>query len=81
MNEAKVSYALKISFSTSNNEAEHEALIAGLKLAKDVSVEGTEIFLDFILVAQQLKGEYDAKDKGMIQYLRVVRSLVFYFLY
>ena len=34
-----------------------------------------------MLVIQQLKGEYDAKDEGMIQYLRVVRCLVSDFLY
>ena len=34
-----------------------------------------------MLVVQQLKGEYNAKDEGMIQYLKVVRSLVLDFLY
>ena len=52
-----------------------------LKLAKDVGAERIEIFSDSMLVVQQLKGEYDAKDKGMLQYLRVVRCLVSDFLY
>ena len=41
-------------------------MIAGLKLAKDVGAEKIEIFSDSMLVMQQLKGEYDAKDEGMI---------------
>ena len=62
-NETKISYALKFGFSASNNEAEYEALIAGLKLAKDVGAERIEIFSDSMLVVQQLQGEYDAKDE------------------
>ena len=44
LNETKISYALKFGFVASNNEAEYKALIAGLKLAKDVGVERIEIF-------------------------------------
>ena len=80
-NETKISYALKFGFAASNNEVEYEALIADLKLAKDVGAERIEIFSDSILVVQQLKGEYDAKDEGMIQYLKVVQCLVSDFLY
>ena len=49
-NEAKISNALKFGFQASNNEAEYEALIAGLKLAKDVGVEKIEIYSDSMLV-------------------------------
>ena len=72
---------MKFSFSASINEAEYEALIVGLKLAKDVGAEKIEKFSNSMLFVQQLKGEYDAKDEGMIQYLKVVRSLVSDFLY
>ena len=34
----KVRYALRLDFLTSNNEAEYEVLIAGLKLAKELQV-------------------------------------------
>ena len=81
LNKDKISYALKFGFVASNNETEYEALIACLKLAKDVGAEKIEIFSDSMLVVQQLKGEYDTKDEGMIQYLKVVRSLVLDFLY
>ena len=73
---AKISYALKFGFDVSNNEAEYEALIAGLKLAKDIGADNIEILSNSMLVVQQLKGEYEAKDDGMIKYLQVVRSLV-----
>ena len=79
--ETKVSYALKFGFEASNNEAEYEALVARLKLAKDIGAEKIEILSDSMLVVQQLKGEYEAKDEGMIKYLQVARSLIYDFLY
>ena len=53
-------------FSAINNEAKYEALITGLKLAKDIGAEKIEISSDSMLVVQQLKGEYDTKDERMI---------------
>ena len=72
---------MKFGFRASNNEAEYEAFIARLKLAKDVGAEKNEIFFNSILVVQQLKGEYEANDEGTIPYLQVIRSLVSEFLY
>ena len=70
--ETKVSYTLKFSFEASNNETEYEALVTGLKLAKDIRAKRIEILSDSMLVVQQLKGEYEAKDEGMIKYLQVI---------
>ena len=42
--EAKVSYVLKFGFTASNNEAEYEALIAGLKLTKDTGLRRLRFF-------------------------------------
>ena len=41
-------------------------MIAGLKLTKDISIEKIEFFFYSMLVVQQLKGDYEAKDEGMI---------------
>ena len=60
---AKISYAVKFGFDSSNNVAEHGALVADLKLAKDIEAEKIEILSDSILVVQQLKGEYEARTK------------------
>ena len=46
--------ALRFGFRTSNNEAEYEALIAGLKLAKEIKVKSLEIFSDSQLVVCQI---------------------------
>ena len=42
--------ALRFGFKASNNEAEYEALIAGLNLAKEMKVESLEIYSDSQLV-------------------------------
>ena len=54
----KVRYALRLQFPTSNNEAEYEALIAGLRLAKEMGLEQVKIYSDSQLVVNQVNGDY-----------------------
>ena len=72
---AKVLYALKFGFEASNNKAEYEALIAGLKLAKDIGARRIRALSDSMLVVQQMRGEYETKGENMDKYLEVVRRL------
>ena len=51
---------LKFGFKASNNEVEYKALIAGLKLAKEIQVESLEICSDSQLVVCQIIDEYQA---------------------
>ena len=55
--------ALRFDFSTSNNEAEYEALIAGLRLAKAVGAKRVEVYSDSQLVVNQVSGEYRHAEK------------------
>ena len=48
-----------------NNQAEYQALIAGLTKAKELGVEKIEFFLDSELVVKQLNREYRVKDKDL----------------
>ena len=66
---AKVLYALKFGFEASNNEAEYEALIAGLKLARDIGAKRIKALSDSMLVVQQVRGEYETKGESMTIYL------------
>ena len=43
-------YALRFEFSTINNGAEYEALIAGLKIAKELEVDRLQVYSDSQLV-------------------------------
>ncbi|CAL9010974.1 unnamed protein product [Prunus brigantina] len=50
----KLEYALRFSFRTSNNEAEYEALLAGLRLAKSMSAIQISIHSDSQLIIRQI---------------------------
>ena len=52
--------ALRFRFKASNNKVEYEALIAGLKLAKEMKVQSLEIFSDSHLIVCQITYEYHA---------------------
>jgi ribonuclease HI len=45
-----------------NNVAEYAAVIAGLKLARQLGLAGLDVYLDAQLVVRQLTGEYRTKD-------------------
>ncbi|KAM2090852.1 hypothetical protein ACFX1T_029413 [Malus domestica] len=47
-------YALRFKFKASNNEAEYEALITCLRLAKHLRVKRIDIFSDAQLVVNQI---------------------------
>nr|GEW91202.1 reverse transcriptase domain-containing protein [Tanacetum cinerariifolium] len=61
--------------SASNNEAEYEALISGLRKAGQMGVENVHVSVDSKLVANQVLGTYVAKEENMIKYLDKVKSL------
>nr|GEU33243.1 reverse transcriptase domain-containing protein [Tanacetum cinerariifolium] len=63
-------------FAASNNEAEYEALVAGLRIATQIGVKNVQVNVDFKLVANQVLGTYVAKEDNMIKYLEIVKGLV-----
>ncbi|GJU28982.1 reverse transcriptase domain-containing protein [Tanacetum coccineum] len=69
-------YALRFEFTATNNEAEYEALIAGLRIAARMGVRNLEANVDSRLVANHVLGEYVAKEDNMIQYLDKTKSLI-----
>ncbi|GKA72852.1 reverse transcriptase domain-containing protein [Tanacetum coccineum] len=69
-------YALRFQFTASNNEAEYEALLAGLRIAAQMGVHNIRVSVDSKLVANQVLGTYIAKEENMIKYLEKVKSLV-----
>ncbi|XP_073098883.1 uncharacterized protein [Elaeis guineensis] len=52
-------YALRFSFPTTNNEAEYEALLTELRIAKELGVSKLKICTDSQLVARQLRAILD----------------------
>ncbi|KAK1426836.1 hypothetical protein QVD17_15516 [Tagetes erecta] len=72
----ELTYALKLDFPSSNNEAEYEAFLAGLRLAHKVGVKRMKVYVDSMLIANQISGEYEAKDENMAKYLERAKALV-----
>ncbi|GJW80404.1 reverse transcriptase domain-containing protein [Tanacetum coccineum] len=68
-------YALRFRFDVTNNEAEYEALIAGLRIAEQMGVKNLQANVDSHLVANQVNGTYVAKEADMVHYLEKVKSL------
>nr|GEX69574.1 reverse transcriptase domain-containing protein [Tanacetum cinerariifolium] len=69
-------YALRFQFAASNNEAEYEALVTGLRIATQTGVKSIQVNVDSKLVANQVLGTYVAKEDNMIKYLEIVKGLV-----
>ncbi|GJX96095.1 reverse transcriptase domain-containing protein [Tanacetum coccineum] len=63
-------------FTASNNEAEYEALIAGLRIAAQMGVCNVHVSVDSKMVANQVLGTYVAKEENMIKYLEKAKSLI-----
>ena len=68
--------ALRFGFKASNNEAEYEALIAGLELAKEMKVESLDIFNDSQLIVCQINEEYQAREEKIAAYLLKAKKLL-----
>ncbi|KAI5337294.1 hypothetical protein L3X38_016565 [Prunus dulcis] len=69
-------YALRFKFQASNNEAEYEALLAGLRLTKEMDAKQIQIFSDSQLVVHQVNQDFTAKDAYMMAYLQHARHLL-----
>ncbi|XP_025703025.1 uncharacterized protein [Arachis hypogaea] len=76
-NSAGVVYeqSIKFEFPISNNQAEYEALLGGLALAKEVGATRLEVCSDSQVVTSQINGSYQARDALLQKYLEKVREL------
>ncbi|XP_057542470.1 uncharacterized protein LOC130820933 [Amaranthus tricolor] len=68
--------AVRFEFAASNNEAEYEALLMGLKICYEVGAKVLSTSSDSQLIVGQVNGEFEAKDDSMKMYLQKVREFV-----
>nr|GEU54924.1 reverse transcriptase domain-containing protein [Tanacetum cinerariifolium] len=64
---AEFTNALRFMFEATNNEAEYEALIAELTIAKEMGVKNLQENVDSRLVANKVNGTYIEKETDMIR--------------
>ena len=67
---------IRLYFPTTNNEAEYEALVAGLDLARAIGATSVVIYCDSQVITNQINGDYECKGERMRLYLNQVRKRV-----
>ena len=72
-------YVLRLMFPCTINAAEYEALLHGLRVAKEMSLSQVKFLGVSDLVAQQVSGKWDSKDPLMAAYHREVDAVAGYF--
>lgn len=71
----KTEKAVTLGFKASNNEAEYEAAIYALRLAKNMGALNVNLYTDSKLLANQYGGTYVARNDRMSAYLNLVHQL------
>ena len=74
LEKAIIEKSLRLGFSATNNEAEYEALLQGMAMVQKMG-KAVEMFSDSRLVVGQVKGELEARDARMQEYLSQVKRL------
>ncbi|GJV94704.1 reverse transcriptase domain-containing protein [Tanacetum coccineum] len=69
-------YALRFEFETTNNEAEYETLLAGLRIVDKMKIRDLAIFIDPQLVANQVKGLFESRQPAIKQYLEKTKEFL-----
>ena len=67
--------SLRLNFSTTNNEAEYEALLIGMMMVQKMGGKAVRVFSDSKLVVGQVRGDLEARDLRMQEYLCQIRSI------
>ena len=67
--------SLRLSFSATNNEAEYEALLMGMMMVQKMGGKAVKVFSDSKLVVGQVRGDLEARDPRMQEYLCQIRSI------
>ena len=71
-------FSFPIEASTTNNQAEYRAILKGIQLLREIKADAVEIFGDYMLVINQLVGEYECKDDILRlyheKYLRLLKE-------
>ena len=72
----KIECMIRLDFPTTNNEAEYEALVARLDLAKAAGAENMIIHCDSQVITSQINGYYECRNERMKKYLEEVKSRI-----
>nr|XP_023884735.1 uncharacterized protein LOC111996931 [Quercus suber] len=72
----RLEHSFRLGFKASNNEAEYEALLVGLRTALKLGAWNVEIHSDSRLVVNQVQGSFEARDPRMKAYLCAAKLII-----
>ncbi|XP_074327077.1 uncharacterized protein LOC141665021 [Apium graveolens] len=72
--EFEICQTIRFDFPLTNNEAEYQALLAGMELARSLEAKHLKAFIDSMLVVKHFKGEYEQRDPRTKAYIAKVRD-------
>nr|KYP55427.1 Uncharacterized protein Mb2253c family [Cajanus cajan] len=70
-----IEQSLRFGFRASNNQAEYEALLAGMRLATEMGVKKVRCWTDSKIMAEQVNDNFQVKDSNMLQYYHLFQKL------
>jgi ribonuclease HI len=71
-----ISLSYKLEFETTNNVAEYESLVLGLRAAREMGIQEIAVFRDAELVVQQIRSAYQAKHPRLRNYTNEAWDLI-----
>ena len=72
----KIECMIRLDFPSTNNEAEYEALVAGLNLAKIAGAKNMIIHSDSQVITSQINGDSKCRNERMKKYLEEVKNQI-----
>ena len=67
---------IRLGFPLTNNEAEYEALVVGLDLAKAARAKNMVVYCNSQVITSQIIGNYEFKNERMKKYLEEVKGRI-----
>ncbi|XP_075524566.1 uncharacterized protein LOC142556969 [Primulina tabacum] len=72
----KIKLALRIDSQVTNNEAEYEVVLFGIRAAREVGASRIILYSNSQLITQQIKGVHEVKDDRMLKYIQLIKAQV-----
>lgn len=72
----KFTFAFKLMFDCSNNQAEYEALVKGLQISIEFNIKHIDVYGDSMLVVNQVNEEFGCLHTTLQKYLAKVKTLL-----
>ncbi|XP_073294471.1 uncharacterized protein [Primulina huaijiensis] len=70
----KIKMTVRIDSLVTYNKAEYEAILVGIRAAREIRTSRVMLYFDSQLITQQIKGAYEAKDDRMLKYLQFIKT-------